>query len=94
MKKDSVKTNIELKDEVINPILENMEKILQPENRHLLSYFLLKPHDQINGVDVAILNGLLKSLKTRKINLNKGLSELSLEEQRREESKYKAQLKL
>ena len=43
-----------------------MEKIFQPENQHLISYFTLKPHDSMNSVDMAILNSFLKSLKPKK----------------------------
>jgi hypothetical protein len=91
MKREKVKTDFVPKDSVLNPIIANMEKVFQPCRHHLLSYFVLKPHDQANGVDMAILNGLLKSLKPRRSNLNDKFTE---EEARRDELKYKAQLRL
>jgi hypothetical protein len=91
MKREKVKTDFVPKDNVIDPIISNMEKVFQPKHHHLLSTFVLKPHDQANGVDLAILNGLLRSLKPRKSNLN---DKLTPEEERREELKYKAQLRL
>jgi hypothetical protein len=93
MKKEKVKTNFEAKDEIIDPIVSNMEKIFQPENQHLLSCFTLKPYDEENSVDMAILSSLLKSLKPKiskhDIALNASLGTYVIEEQ-----KFKNQLKL
>lgn len=88
MRKNTVITSFEAKDDVIEPIICNIEKIFQPAYLHLLSYFVLKPHDPANTVDMAILNGLLKSSKKKE---QTGEHIINLID---EQNRYKAQLKL
>lgn len=63
MNKINVQTNIDPSDETVEPILNNIEEIFQPNNLHLLSYFEFKSNFESNDVDVAILKSFFKSLK-------------------------------
>lgn len=87
MKEERVQTKFEDKNEIINPIIKNIEKIFQLKNQHLLSYFKLKPNNKAYSVDVAILSGLLKSLKPKKANKTES-------DKKDEISNYKSQLNL
>jgi len=68
MSKINVHTNIDPSDEIILPILENIEYIFQTNKLHLLSYFELKSNFDTNDVDVAILTALFKALKIENDN--------------------------
>lgn len=92
MQKENVRTKIQPKDDIINPIIKNMETIFQLKNQHLLTYFRLKPNQNSYSVDVAILSGLLKSLKP-KVNVDHNEANQLIHE-RNEEAKYRAQLRL
>lgn len=86
IRKENVVTHID--GDYLDPILFDLERIFQLKNQHLLSYSKLMANETDNAsVDVAILNGLLKSLKP-KVNNDMNNSQIM------EELKYRAQLKL
>ena len=95
MKKENVKTHFQAKDEIINPILNNIEEIFQLKYQHLLSFFKLKTNEIKNSVDVAILNALLKSFK-KKRSLHKLVSvdQLTQEQKLEEQKNFRNQIEL
>lgn len=68
MSKINVHTNIDPSDEMIEPILNNIEYIFNKNKLHLLSYFEFKFNFESNDVDVAILTALFRALKTENDN--------------------------
>jgi hypothetical protein len=88
MKKEKVTTHFEAKDDIIEPILDNIEEIFQTKYQHLLSFFKLKTDEIQNSVDVAILSSLLKSLT------KKSATPFTDEQTREEQLNYRKQIRL